>query len=547
MLDTRVVLGSADPSTVPEIVRFTAWQTIADALYVSREAFTLEQLSAIVSCFAMVLRDPSSPAVIATIAARVLNALVEVIPLAPLAQPAYERGHGLPHPFSSGGGMPHPPPPDRTPVRALLVTILQAVVEKVGALRNTVPRALAAEKRALAEAETERTLHLRQIARISASAELVSTQTKARAAGLAAVPESAQQQAAILLEGLSRGSVSPWVADEYTELGNSGGGSAAGGSGGVSASAPIHSAHAGHKSVDSLRELRTLISVLMPIVRSCVYSLLAIGRSDGGEEDSNVVPPTPAPASSSGGGDAVTVVTVTAGGAAGLGQYAHGVTLGEGEIRALSRYLEWIIDAFDAFLLSPSMDAPELAFVCEEYARMLDELSKQDRNHLRDLLSSAVSTIFERCFRNSALYQLVEAMAAKSFLLCKIVIDMLLYQFTRNVHLLNVDDEDDSPSWRQFGPGAPSASASAPAPALPGLYSNEQAEWQLVNGQRISVSNDRRAKQILRGRMIAAGDWHFNEDGEFDAVLAPEQLTPDHELADQHARMPAYVLSMGIK
>lgn len=124
----------------------------------------------------------------------------------------------------------------------------------------------------------------------------------------------------------------------------------------------------------------------------------------------------------------------------------------------------------------------------------------------------------------------------------KVVLDLLLSVVLRHIHLLNADDSDATPEWRKRGPAPPTLEEAAAPQPLPNEVTGSKKDKITQFGSQ-TLASDRVRRGMMRTRMIAAGDWQFNEDGEFDDVLDETLPLPDQELQEQRAQLPTAAVS----
>jgi len=493
MLDRRVLLGGL--SAVPDAIRSSAYRTLADLLHHVRDTLTVEQVAAVTDYFTPVIMDASLGASLAAVALRLLLNLVEKL-------------------F-------HSPGPDRTPARSVMTHILNVMVYKLGSLRAYIPRVLAAERRTKADEERDRNARSKQLDRVSATAELVATQQRAKSAGASTVPDAtAEMQAKILFEGIARGTVSPWLLDEYNE------------------------AVATNHVVDSPRQLRDLVRVIVQGMRPLLWSLLSFARGDTEAAQRE---------SASGLGANVEALPVTPGidnaklqdaemdsGTNGLGSTSHGAVLSEADLVSLRNFALWSLDAMDLYLLSPSASSSEAIEVMEYYAGAFNVMAEKDRNHLRELLVTAVPAIMERCFEHPSMLNMMPLLLVQNT--AKVMLDMLLSIIMRHIHLLNAHDDDPAHEWRHSGVMTPCTEESHIPDTLPRTVPVNKRNKPTMFGST-TMCLERCKRGMLRTRMLASGDWQFNEDGEFDDVLDGHTLYPDTDIMEQRDSLPTSILS----
>jgi hypothetical protein len=545
LLDLRIVLGvNASSSfggtgggTSDTQLRTVAYRALADLLHSMRDTLTVEQISGVVDFFTPVIMDAGIPAnTCAAVAIRLLLYLVEKL-------------------FHSDRS-------NATQARSVTSQICNVMVQKLGALRAYIPRVLAEERRLKADEERERTGFSLQMDRVSAASELFALQhvaakvaAKSSSPGAISLPsvsfvdaqltqiDSFTSEAAVsLFAGLTKAVPSPWFVEDYLED-------------------CLTASHV----IDSPRNVRDIVSNIIQGMKSMLWSLCHFNRNATDHElrtsassaqdlmtEPGGLPLTPGdpldPNKPAGPDNVVLLEHVEGGmqdsGPNGLGLSAHGAFLSEGDLKTLKNFAHWSLDAMDLFMMSPSADSEGTMLIMEAYASVFNVLSDKDRNHLRELLSSVLPAIVERCFVHSHMLSVINFMInqPKSY---TIVIQMLLSCMIRHVHLLNSDDEDAAPDWRRPGNAPPSLEEVAFSTKLP--QSSGSKREKSKNGLTSFGSNTIAIERIricgMRSRMIATGDWTFNEDGEFDHVLDPSTPTPDELLTTQRVTLPHAILS----
>jgi hypothetical protein len=547
LLDLRILLGVSSSSnfggtgggTSDAQLRTVAYRALADLLHSMRDTLSVEQISGVVDFFTPVIMDPGIPAnTCAAVAIRLLLYLVEKL-------------------FHSGR-------PNASHARSVMSQICNVMVQKLGALRAYIPRVLAEERRLKADEERERAGFSLQIDRVSAASELFALQHVAAKSSakssvtppgaislppvsfadsqLTQIDSFSSEAARSLFTGLTKSQPSPWFAEEYLD----------------SCSTSSH-------VIDTPRNVRDIVSNIIQGMKSMLWSLCHFNRDATDNELRNsasssqdlmvepgglpLTPGDPIDSNKPIGPDNVVLLEHVEGGMQdsgpnGLGLSAHGAFLSEGDLKTLKNFAHWSLDAMDLFMMSPSADSEGIMLIMEAYASVFNVLSDKDRNHLRELLSSVLPAIVERCFVHSHMLSVINFMInqPKSYI---IVIQMLLSCMIRHVHLLNSDDEDAAPDWRLPGNSPPTLEEVLPLSKLPQQTSSkrEKTKSGLISYGSNTIAIERIRVCGMRSRMVATGDWTFNEDGEFDHVLDPAALTADEHLAKQRETLPHAILS----
>lgn len=546
LLDLRILLGVSSSSfggtgggTSDAQLRTVAYRALADLLHSMRDTLSVEQIAGVVDFFTPVIMDPGIPAnTCAAVAIRLLLYLVEKL-------------------F-------HSDRPNASHARSVMSQICSVIVQKLGALRAYIPRVLAEERRLKADEERERVGFTSQMDRVSAASELFALQhvaakssakPSATSPGTISLPpvsyvdthltqiDSFSSEAArSLFAGLTKSLPSPWSAEEYLDTCSS-------------------FSHV----IDTPRNVRDIVSNIIQGMKSMLWSLCHFNRNATDNELRNSassaqdlmvepggLPLTPGdlidPNRPENHDNVVLLDHVEGGmldsGPNGLGLSAHGAFLSEGDLKTLKNFAHWSLDAMDLFMMSPSADSEGTMLIMEAYASVFNVLSDKDRNHLRELLSSVLPAIVERCFVHSHMLSVINFMInqPKSY---TIVIQMLLSCMIRHVHLLNSDDEDAAPDWRLPGNAPPTLDEVLPLSRLPQQTGSKREKTKngLISYGSNTIAIERIRVCGMRSRMVATGDWTFNEDGEFDHVLDPATLTADELLTKQRTTLPHAILS----
>ena len=481
LLDERVLLGSSSSGAgavlwANESLRQTANFALAEVIHAVRDKLTLEQQALVVDTSTRAILDPTLPCAVATIFLQLLTKFTQA---------------GVHDAGASAS------PTARTQRRCILNMMLSTVVSKLGALRTYIPTVLAAEKRESIDVARERVLAAAQTQRISAAAELVAD-WQLHGSGSSGASLGA---AAALLEGLQRGSVSPWVADDYSDW--------------------IGSTHV----IDTSRDVKTLVRLLLILSKSIIEKLLNMHRDDtelaqrfSAMGQAGAVDTLPATPGSEGPG-LPSVEACEGGGVNGLGPASHGTYLSEQELSNLSLYMRWGCECLDIYLLTTPLSTQELTEAIESYCGVLTALER-DRNHLRDLLTATLPFIMERILTYPSLRHLVQHLFNVAGT-TKVLVEAMLSAITRHIHLLNAGDDDDLAEWRWEGPEPPTGAEARPAAPLHALPPPGRAlgSQSLYGSTTVANERTRRGIGLCRLQSSQPQGWRFNEDGEFDAVL----------------------------